>query len=608
MTTPAENPWLTLDERDTGARPQHPGEAIETQARETPPTTPAPPPANPWHGLGRHESTDGSEPPPAPEPEPELPSERNLPDPELAFRSQALGGAGYIAAETRRRERRALERAARERGQAQKQVIMRERKTTMEAEKQARKDARYLPAGGERGTDAGRSLRELRVEPHHATSNVLAVGYPFLAEAGLGSEGALIGHDSWSGAAFCFDVWNLYQRQVVTNPNMLLAGILGRGKSALAKSLATRSIAFGRKVYVPGDPKGEWTRVARAVGGGSIALGPGMTSRINPLDEGPRPRHWVDADGNPEQLTDERWTQIVRTRRQDLVKALTEQAVGRDLQSVELTALSAALDAVTSTQRRPILPQVVHRMMEPTEAVSGSSVQQLRDDGRVAAHALNRVVSGDLSGIFDGESTTPFDTSLPMLTLDMSRMWGNDTLLALAMACASAWMEAALADPAGGQRLCVYDEAWRLMALPTLLARMQSQWKLSRHWGIANLLVIHRLSDLDAVGDSDSSARNLALGLLADTSTRIIYAQERGEAEKTGATIGLTQTEIAQLPDLSLGEGLWRIGDRAFVVSHDLAPGELQVYNTNARMHANDHRFPAVAVAMDQPDATGENG
>jgi len=166
-------------------------------------------------------------------------------------------------------------------------------------------------------------------------------------------------------------------------------------------------------------------------------------------------------------------------------------------------------------------------------------------------------------------------------------MTGNDTLVALAMTCASAWMEAAIADPDGGQRLVVYDEAWRLMKLAALLARMQSQWKLSRHWGIANLMVIHRLSDLAAVGDADSSARNLALGLLADTSTRIIYAQERGEAQKTGEAIALTSTEIEQLPDLRRGEGLWRIGERAFIVSHDLTPGELEIYDTNARMLSN---------------------
>ena len=101
----------------------------------------------------------------------------------------------------------------------------------------------------------------------------------------------------------------------------------------------------------------------------------------------------------------------------------------------------------------------------------------------------------------------------------------------------------------------IYDEAWRLIAQPSLLARMQSQWKLSRALGIANLMVIHRLSDLDAVGDANSEARNLALGLLADCSTKIIYAQEAGEAAKTGGVLGLSSTEISQLPDLGLGEG-----------------------------------------------------
>ncbi|MGO9901636.1 MAG: ATP-binding protein [Solirubrobacteraceae bacterium] len=509
-----------------------------------------------------------------------------LPDPEIAFRSRAVGGAGFIPADTRRRDRRSRNRQAQHRGRAHRKVKMRERKAAMDAENQARKDAAYLPAMGEKGPEAGRPLFKLKVPAHHATSEVLAVAYPFLAEAGLGSDGTLMGHDSWSGAAFCFDLWNLYQRLVVTNTNLLLAGVIGRGKSCLAKSLATRSIAFGRKVYVPGDPKGEWSPVSRAVGGGTIALGPGMPTRINPLDEGPRPDWWIDPDGHRERMTDEMWVNVVTSRRRDLLLALTQQALGRDLESVEVTALFAALEVSVREHATPVLPHVVHAMMEPPGAVLGSSVQQLLDDGRAAAHALNRVVSGDLAGLFDGESTTAFDASLPMLNLDMSRMQGNETLIALAMTCASAWMEAALADPDGGQRWVIYDEAWRLMRQPALLARMQTQWKLSRHWGIANMMVIHRLSDLDAVGEANSSARNLALGLLADCSTRIIYAQEDGEARKTGERIGLSETEIAQLPDLVRGEGLWRIGGRAFVVSHDLTPGEREVYNTDQRMHA----------------------
>jgi len=263
------------------------------------------------------------------------------------------------------------------------------------------------------------------------------------------------------------------------------------------------------------------------------------------------------------------------TWRSRMVRCLTEH-----------TALDAALAAAVRGSTTPILPMVVDALFEPEEAGCRSSLSQLVADGRDAGHALSRLVHGDLSGLFDGPSTVRFDPDRPMISLDLSRIQGSNQLIGLVMTCASAWMEAALADPDAGQRYVIYDEAWRLLRQPSLLARMQAQWKLSRALGIANLMVIHRLSDLDAVGDANSEARNLALGLLADCSTKIIYAQEAGEADKTGASLGLSSTEVAQLPDLARGEGLWRIGERAFVVRHICTPNELQLFDTNARMLA----------------------
>ncbi|WP_295701042.1 hypothetical protein [Lapillicoccus sp.] len=145
-------------------------------------------------------------------------------------------------------------------------------------------------------------------------------------------------------------------------------------------------------------------------------------------------------------------------------------------------------------------------------------------------------------------------------------------------------MESALAADDGGQRWVVYDEAWRLMRQPALLARMQSQWKLSRGLGIANLLIVHRLSDLDAVGDAGSEARALARGLLADCSTKIIYQQETSEAPATAAVLGLSTAERDQLPDLQRGEGLWRVGQRAFIVRHTSTKIEESLFDTDARM------------------------
>lgn len=68
--------------------------------------------------------------------------------------------------------------------------------------------------------------------PTQDTSAALAGAYPFLAEGGLGSDGVFVGQDLYSGGSFVYDPWVLYQRGI----NVVLAGIVGAGKSSLAKS------------------------------------------------------------------------------------------------------------------------------------------------------------------------------------------------------------------------------------------------------------------------------------------------------------------------------------------------------------------------------------
>lgn len=430
--------------------------------------------------------------------------------------------------------------------------------------------AAYLPAAGESGPAALRMYRRFRVTPHQDTSTALAGGYPFLAEGGLGADGVYVGTDLYSGAAFCFDPWVLYARGVLTAPNMVLAGIVGSGKSALAKALTTRSIAFGRRVYVPGDAKGEWTSVAQRVGGAAIELGHGLTARLNPLDEGNRPTN----------VSDDQWRAQVSARRRDLVGALTETVLGRSLTPVEHTAIDVALRAAVAAARVPVLPMVVDRLLTPDPGPD----PRLVEDGRMAGHALRRLVAGDLQGLFDGPSTVRFDPGLPMVSLDLSRVADNDALLSVLMTCASAWMESALADPAGGQRWVVYDEGWRLMSQPALLRRMDAQWRLARHFGLANLLIFHKLSDLDTVGDAGTATRALASSLLANAEVRVIYRQESDQLGATAAALGLTGTERGLLPTLGVGQGLWRIKEHAYAVNNTLTRAELRVFDTSRRM------------------------
>ncbi|MCI1787667.1 MAG: ATP-binding protein [Actinomyces sp.] len=460
------------------------------------------------------------------------------------------------AAKLQQEQRRAEQDAARER---------------REAERAERNATRYLPKAGEPGPAALRSPGRFRLPRHQDTSAVLAGQYPFLAEGGLGADGVFVGADLYSGGSFVYDPWQLYKQGVITAPNLIVAGIVGSGKSSLAKSLYTRSLPFGRRVYIPCDPKGEHTPVAQAVGGRAIILGHGLTARLNPLDEGHRPAG----------LSDAAWASTVASRRRDLLGALAETVLGRPLTPLEHTALDAALTATVRDNAVPILPMIVDRLFTPDPHGDDG---RLAEDGRLVAHALRRLVAGDLAGLFDGPSTIAFDPTLPMISLDLSRVAENTALLSVLMTCASAWMEAALLDPQGGQRWMVYDEAWRLMNHPALLRRMDAQWRLARHYGIANMLVFHKLTDLDTVGDLGSANRALATSLLANAETRIIYRQESDQLGITAQTLGLTGTEQKLLPTLSTGQGLWRIKDRSFVVQHQMHPNELALFDTTSRM------------------------
>src|SRR5215475_6400244 len=127
--------------------------------------------------------------------------------------------------------------------------------------------------------------RSPRVPVHQVTTRNLGAAYPFIAEAGLGQRGVVLG-DDLLGGSFVFDPFELYAAGVVSNPNMVVFGQIGRGKSAFVKTFLWRQAVFGRRAWVV-DPKGEYSDLADAWGVRPVALRPGGTIRLNPLDRGP---------------------------------------------------------------------------------------------------------------------------------------------------------------------------------------------------------------------------------------------------------------------------------------------------------------------------------
>ncbi len=428
----------------------------------------------------------------------------------------------------------------------------------------------------------------MRVPAHVATTRHLCAAYPLVSEAGLGHEGVLIGRDVLGGS-FVFDPFALYRQGVVTNPNMVVFGQIGRGKSALIKSYLWRQAVFGRNAWVV-DPKGEYGPLARAWGVQPIALHPGGRVRLNPLDTAGDGTAGIGTAGIGT-AGNEADGDAPRRQQVGLTASLAMACLGRDLLPRERAAVDAAVAqaarrAAADSTRVPTLPLVVDALFDPDHRAAEAlrtSTTDLMEDGRDVALELRRLVHGDLCGMFDGPTTPGLRLDAPLVVLDLAAVYHSPALGVL-MTCAAAWLQSAVRSLHRNRIIVVIDEAWAILGNLGVARWLQTSWKLSRALGVANVAVLHRLSDLRAVGSRGSEQVSLAEGLLGDSETRVVYAQSPGEVARMGEQLGLTDTEADLVTQLRRGTALWKVGRRSFLVEHHLASSERWLTDTDAAM------------------------
>ena len=412
------------------------------------------------------------------------------------------------------------------------------------------------------------SLRAAQRPGHRATTRHAQALYPFIAPGGLSARGVFVGRDS-TGGAFCYDPWVLYGEGALDDPNAIVLGKLGQGKSALVKTLLWRMLLFGRRAFVL-DVKREYGPLCEAVGVKPISLVPGGGVRLNPLASRP-----------------EEHAQL------ELLRAVTVTALGGSLTQVEAGALREALRIVRARGRGdPTLPEIAAVLFEPVAEMTErlqTTQQALAIDARRAALALQDLCEGPLRGMFDGPTTPGLDLDARLLVLDLHAV-RDSPAVGILMACASAWISALLARTAerpGRERLVnVADESWKIVQHAGLGEWFQSNFKLARQFGVMNLVVLHKLADLHGAGDAGSRAARIAEGLVADASTRIVYHQDESQVPLTRTLLGLSRSESELISMLSAGQALWRVGSRSFVVQHYRSRVEARLTDTDTGMKA----------------------
>jgi hypothetical protein len=432
----------------------------------------------------------------------------------------------------------------------------------------------------------------LRLPWHRGTTAHLCSLYPFSVQPSFGWRGSYVGLDLLAGGAeFCWDPFEAYQTGQITNPNCWVLGEPGNGKSALVKSLLWRMAAIwgrgpaGRWMAIA-DPKGEYVPLAHALGLTVVRLTPGGTARLNPLAAGP------DADEPTEKRV---------LRRAEMVAALLATVLDRPLSQIEDVAVFGAVEhllARLGDQRRPAEPtltDLVGLLSDPPDTV----IARLRRDRQHTAEDLGAVLYGmdkllcrSLRGMFDGPSTIKVDWTGAGLVLDLSAVPLDSEALPLVMVAAAGWLSQLMAAP-GPQRVQVLDEAWALLGNRHTASYLQTCFKLGRTYGVANLCIAHRPSDLGAQADDGTATAKIAAGLLADSATKVVLRQAPDQLDAAARSFGLTEPERQIVAQLARGRALWKVGGRTAVVHHVMSATEGELCDTDARMTGNPTRFEA---------------
>lgn len=418
-----------------------------------------------------------------------------------------------------------------------------------------------------------------RPETREASTFTLAGAFPWVSQSGLGTVRAYIGNIVDGGGMWCLDPWEAYGRDLISGMSCVLIGTVGTGKSTTVKAWTKRLVQAGRQAIIMSDAKGEWGIVARALApqGKDPEITVGVPGKVlNPLDSGRRPSSRLDTDGREVPISDEEWVRMVRSRRSTMMKTIAQILSGRQLDGDEKLALSRAIEAgaeacgedvATMTPETtipeaaamaPTIPDVIVALRNPSQETEDFTAGA----GRGVANTLTELVEGDLKGLFDGRSTVSFDEALPMLVFNTRPLRNlSPQARKIASHCVSSWAESVFTNRDSGQRVAVYEEGWENLDDVASLERMVAQWKLARDYGLFNILVLHKLSDLNRAGDEGSRARELAVSLLADTDIRVVHRQKSDQLRATAELLRLTASEREEIARAPKGVALWKVGE-----------------------------------------------
>jgi hypothetical protein len=501
-------------------------------------------------------------------------------------------------------------------------------------------DRGYVGAGGGRMNVVGRPVE------YRATTAQVAGLWPWSVGAGAPLIGTPLGSHLHTGAPVCFDPMNWFMRgSFITAPSLFVLGLNGFGKSSLVRRIVLGGIAQGITPLILADVKPDYRKMVEMVGGQVIDLGYGH-GKLNPLAGGVLGAVVPLLDELPElQL---QVTQELRARQVTLIAGLVELVRGARVRDYEETLISTALTVLyrEGSGFAPENPPIMENLLEVIVAggdqlmldAGADSLDEYHEAIKGLRRSLRALTQGPFGAVFNGQTSTPIDTTAVAVCIDVSHIPTGDKKLkaAVMLACWAdgfASVEAAhvLADAElGAQRYfqVVMDELWQVLGLGDFMVdRVDELTRLQRGLATSLIMISHTIKDLQSLGSEAAIAK--AIGFLERARAKIFGALPPEEIKRLDSTIPFTSAEEEMVtgwsaPQALTGEALKPgqarppapgTGKFLLKIGEDRRPGipfhmEFTLSEKESGIHETNQRFSEFteSTARRDDDSTGSGG
>ena len=369
-------------------------------------------------------------------------------------------------------------------------------------------------------------INQVEIERGLTTSST-AVFVPFTTqELFQGGEALYYGLNALSNNMIMVD------RKQLKNPNGLILGTPGSGKSFSAKREMTNAFLITEDDIIVCDPEAEYFPLVQKLGGQVIRISPVSTDYINPLDINTN----YSEEENP------------LTLKSDFILSMCELIVGgKDgLQPVERTVIDRCVRQMyrehlqdSETSKMPTLQTLYDLLCSQPE---GEAVR--------LATALEIYVSGSLN-VFNHE--TNVDLNRRLVCLDLKKLGAGLRTIAMLIMQDLVNSQVSMNFLRGIATWCYFDEFHVLLRDRLTASYCVAIWKMLRKKGCVPSALTQNVKDFLASPEIENIFEN--------SDFLVLLSQAQGDRQILAKQLGISPHQLSYVTHTNSGEGLLFFGN-----------------------------------------------